>query len=86
MNDYQLVVVMAGNKREAEQWRREEGLSPREWIYPSSPRMLDGARPTRVVVLPGFARHPRPYYAQRVELTMQYILRKSKDPIEIEYL
>lgn len=85
MNDYQLVVVLAGNAPEADDWRRKEGLKRREFIYAGSPRSLDGACPTRVVQLPGFAlRHD--YAAPRLRLMVQYVLRKSKTPIGIELL
>lgn len=80
---YRLVVVMAGNKREAETWRRVEGLQGRDWVYAGSPRSIEGIRPTRVVCLYGF-RYNR--YAQQIKEVIRWTLMKQKTPIEIENL
>lgn len=79
----QCVVVLAGNAREAEEWRRSQGLKRQEFIYAGSPRSLDGVCPTRVVQLSGFIFHR---YSEQLELMVLRIMQKSKDPIKIEHV
>lgn len=83
MNGYKCVVVMAGHAREAEAWRRTEGLTGRDWIYAGSPRSIEGIRPTRVVRLPGFSRHR---YAWEIERLIERTLVRQNNSIEIECL
>ena len=52
------IIVCAGNARIVEQWRREQGLSQRQVIYASSPRVILGLRDLEVVRLPGWEDHP----------------------------
>jgi len=83
MNDYQCVVVLAGNRREADEWRKAEGLRKQDWIYAGSPRSIEGICPTRVVSLSGAHHH---WYAYQLEQVVRRTLVKQKTPAEIEYL
>jgi hypothetical protein len=85
MSDQQCVVVMAGNLREVENWRRTADLAERDVIYAYDYRSLQGLRPTRVVCLPGF--DSLSWVRQDgIADSVTRMVSLSAAPIKIEYL